>query len=153
MRTFELDDQVLDENEPFQKFLTDAAYAIRSTYLTTQGATPAQMVFGRDMVLPVDFEIDWDEITKRKQKRINESCDRENKRRIEHTYQEGDKVLLKVPRKILRKLERVRRGPFTVAKHYGNGSAKIRKGPCHTDTVNIRRLDPFQEQQEDTVED
>ena len=78
LRAFELDDAVLDENEPLQKFLTDTAYAIRSTFLTAQGATPAQMVFGRDMVLPVDFSIDWDEITRRKQKRVNESCGRES---------------------------------------------------------------------------
>ena len=55
--------------------------------------------------------------------------------------------MLKVPRKILRKLERVRRGPFAVIKHYGNGSAKIQKGPCHAGTVSIRRLDPFHEEQ------
>ena len=54
MRTFELDDQVLDENEPFQKFLTDTACAIRSTCLTAaQQATSAQLVFGRDMVLQI----------------------------------------------------------------------------------------------------
>ena len=62
-------------------------------------------------------------------------------------------MLLKVPRKILRKLERVRRGPLRVIRHYGNGSAKIQKGPCHTDTVNIRRLDPFHEEQEDAAEE
>ena len=143
LRTFELDDAELDENEPLQKFLTDTAYAIRSTYLTTQGATPAQMVFGRDMVLPVDFDINWDEITKRKQKRINENCERENRKRIKHTYQRGDKVLMKVPKKILRKLERVRRGPFTVIKHHDNGTVTIQKSPCATGNANARRLGPF----------
>ena len=145
MRTFELGNQVLDENRPLQKFLTDTAYAIRSTYLATQGATPAQIVFGRDMALPVDYGADWGEITKREQERINESATREDKRRIEHKHGGGDKVLLKVPRKILRELERVRRGPFTVIKHHGNGSVTIRKSPCCTDTLNIRRLDPFHE--------
>ena len=143
LRAFELDDAVLDENEPLQKFLTDTAYAIRSTFLTTQGATPAQMVFGRDMVLPAGFSIDWDEITRRKQKRINESCERENRRRIDHTYQKGDKVLMKVPKKILRKLEKPRRGPFTVIEHHDNGTVAIQKSPCVTDNINVRRLDPF----------
>ena len=134
---------MLDENEPLQKFLADTAYAIRSTYLTAQWAAPAQLVFGRDMVLPADYEIDWNEITKRKQKRINESCERENKKRIEHAYKRGGKVLMKVPRKILRKLERVRRGPLTVAKHNSNGTATMQKSPCAAGTVNIRRIDPF----------
>ena len=101
------------------------------------------MVFGRGMALPAGFEIGRDEAAKQKQKRINESCERESKRRIEHTYQQGGKVLLKVPKKILRKLERVRRGPLRVIRHYGNGSAKIQKGPCHAGTASIRRLGPF----------
>ena len=54
-------------------------------------------------------------------------------------------------RKVLRKLERARRGPFTVITHYDNGSAKIQKDPCHTGTVNIRRLGPFHEEQAGTA--
>ena len=143
LRAFELDDAALDENEPLQKFLTGTACATRSTFLATQGATPAQMVFGRDMVLPVDISIDWDEITRRKQKRINEKCERENRRRIDHTYQKGDKVLVKVPKKILRKLEKPRRGPFTVIEHHDNGTVAMQKSPCVTGNINVRRLDPF----------
>ena len=70
---------VLGGGEPLQKPLAGTAYATRSSYNTTQGATPAQMVFGRDMVLPVDFSIDWDGVTRRKQKRVNGSCGRENR--------------------------------------------------------------------------
>ena len=146
LRALELGGAALGENEPLQKFLTGTAYAIRSTFLTTQGATPAQMVFGRDMVLPVDFSIDWDEITRRKQKRINESCERENRRRIGHTYQKGGKVLAKVPKKILRKLEKPRRGPFTVIEHHDNGTVTIQKSPCVTENANARMLGPFLEQ-------
>ena len=67
------------------------------------------------MALPAGFSIGWGEPARRKQKRINESCGRENRRRIDHTYQKGDKVLVKVPKKILRKLEKPRRGPLTAA--------------------------------------
>ena len=133
---------VLGGDEPLQKPLAGTAYAIRSSYNTTQGATPAQMVFGRDMVLPVDFSIDWDEVTRRKQKRINESCERENRRRIEHTYKPGDKVLLEGPKEILRGLEDARGGPPTVAKHKSNGTVGTQLSPCVTGDVNIRRLDP-----------
>ena len=143
LRTFGLGNVVLDGNEPLQKSLAGTAYAIRSSYNTTQGATPAQMVFGRDMVLPVDFSIDWDGVTRRKQKRINGSCGREDRRRIDHTHKPGDKVLLEKPKKILRELENVRRGPFTVIKHKGNGTVDIQMSPCVTENVNIRRLDPF----------
>ena len=63
-----------------QKFLAGTAYAARSTYLAAQGAAPAQMVLGRDMVLPAGFSIGWGEATRRKQKRIGESCEREKER-------------------------------------------------------------------------
>lgn len=95
------------------------------------------------MVLRTDYETNWDEITRRKQKRIDESYARENRKRINHTYDNGDKVLLKVPQKTLRKAERTRRGPFTVIRHNSDGTVTIQKSPCHTDTVNIRRVDPF----------
>ena len=99
------------------------------------------------MVLPVDYETDWNEITKRKQKRIDENCRRENSKRLDHVCQRGDnKLLLKVPKKMLRKVERIRRGPFTVISHNDNGTVTIQKGPCFTDSVNIRRVDPFFEQ-------
>ena len=143
LRALELGGAALGENEPLQKFLTGTAYAARSTFLAAQGAAPAQAALGRDMALPAGASIDWDEITRRKQKRINESCERENRRRIGHTYQKGGKVLAKVPKKILRKLEKPRRGPFTVIEHHDNGTVTIQKSPCVTDNINVRRLDPF----------
>ena len=53
LRTFELENQQLSKINPFEPFLTATAYAIRSTYHTTLKATPGQLVFGRDMLLPV----------------------------------------------------------------------------------------------------
>ena len=97
-------------------------------------------------MLPAGYEANWEEITKRKQKRTDESCNRESKRRIYHVYERGDKVLMKVPKKILRKLERVRRGPYSVISHNKNGTATIQKSPCATDAANIRRVDPFFEE-------
>ena len=50
---------------------------------------------------------------------------------------------MKVPKKILRKLEKPRRGPFTVAEHHGNGTVAIQKSPCAAENANARRLGPF----------
>ena len=46
-------------------------------------------------------------------------------------------------RKMLRKSEKVRRGPFTVIEHHDNGTVAIQKSPCATGNVNVRRLGPF----------
>ena len=50
---------------------------------------------------------------------------------------------MKVPQKIFRKLEKPRRGPFTVTEHHGNGTVTIQKSPCVTGNINVRRLGPF----------
>ena len=53
---------------------------------------------------------------------------------------------MEVPKKILRKLEKPRRGPFTVTKHHGNGTVAIQESPCAAENASARRLGPFFEQ-------
>jgi len=45
-------------------------FALRAAYHTTLQATPCQLVFGRDAMLNVKFEANWQLIKQRKQKRI-----------------------------------------------------------------------------------
>ena len=86
LRTFELEKQKLPKENPFEPFLTAKAYAIRSTYHTTLQATPGQLVFGRDMILPIQFKADWAQLALRKQAVINKSNTKENKKRMEYEY-------------------------------------------------------------------
>jgi hypothetical protein len=58
----------MDEKDPRRSFLSSAAYAIRSTFHTTLKATPGQLVFGRDVVLPIKFMADWGAIEQHRQK-------------------------------------------------------------------------------------
>ena len=97
LRTFELEKHGLNENDLFKEFLTATAYAIRSTYHTTLQATPGQLIFGRDMILPIRLATNWARIAQRKQERINESNACEIKKRIHYEYKVGDKVLLEKP--------------------------------------------------------
>ena len=59
LRAYELEDTELNEKDPWTPFLAAAAFAIRSTYHTVMAATPGQLVFGRDMILPLTFKADW----------------------------------------------------------------------------------------------
>ena len=143
MRTFELEERELDLKDPFSSFLSAAAYAVRSTYHTTLEATPAELVFGRNTFLPVQFKADWAAIRARRQELINKSNKRENRRRIRHVYKVGDKVSKKKPG-IQPKLRRKRDGPFTVTRVFANGTVSIRNGAV-TERINIRRIQPFRE--------
>jgi hypothetical protein len=68
LRTAEEDGRELDEKDPWGPFLSSAAYEICSTFHTILKATTNQLVFGRDMVLPITFMADWGAIEQQRQK-------------------------------------------------------------------------------------
>jgi hypothetical protein len=142
LRTFNLENRNLDPDDPFEEFLTATAYAIRSAYHTTLGYSPAQLVFGRDMFMPVNFDVDWNKIKQNKQRRINLNNQRENNKRINHAYAPGDLVTLEKTG-ILPKLSLPRLGPYTIVHAHENGTVTIQKQPFVTDRVNIRRIKPY----------
>ena len=49
----------MDEKKPRSGILSIVMFAIRSTYHTTLEATPMQLVFGRDAILPIFYQTDW----------------------------------------------------------------------------------------------
>ena len=61
---------------------------------TTLQATPAQLLFSRDMLLNIKFLADWESIWLRKQNQVDTNTVRENRLRVEHDYAVCDKVLL-----------------------------------------------------------
>lgn len=139
--TFELESRELNEDDPWTEFLSAAAFAIRSTYHTTLEATLAQLVFNRDMILPVQFRTDWTRLKNNGQTVMNRNNTRENRSRIQHDYQVSDKILLRIPG-ILRKLSTPRTGPFEITRVYTNGTIHIQRGSV-TERINIRHVDPF----------
>jgi hypothetical protein len=144
LRTFDLENKIIDPNnkDPFEEFLTASAYAIRSAYHTTTGYSPAQLVFGRDMFMPVNFTADWAKIKRNKQTRINSNNERENSKRQNHQHKTGDLVTLDRTG-IIPKLSLPRMGPYKVVHAHDNGTVTIQKAPFVTDTVNIRRVQPY----------
>jgi hypothetical protein len=141
MRTFELSNQDLEEENPWEPFLTAAAFAIRSTYHTTTGASPGQLVFGRDMMLPIQFKADWARIQQSKQERINDSNKQENSKWLAHKYHVGDEVLVNKPG-IIPKMENPRTGPYRICDVHDNGTVTIQDGPVRQ-RINIWRLQPY----------
>ena len=46
-----------DEEDPFEEYLTITSYAIRCAIHKTHGYSPGQLVFGRDMFMPIETTI------------------------------------------------------------------------------------------------
>ena len=143
LRTFELEEQQLDPQEPWSRILSAVAFAVHSTYHTTLEATPAQLIFGRDMLLPVQFQADWAQIRMRRQAAINKNNFKENKSRIPHHYQVGDLVMIK-HQGTRRKLSSPFSEPYPVERVYNNGTLLIRKGPV-AKRLNMRLCTPYNE--------
>ena len=125
--------------------LSAVAFGMRATVHTTNRATPAQLVFGRDAIHNVNFIADWQYIKERKQSLIVQNNNRENKRRREHTYSPGDKVLIK--QDLSRKHgDSMYKGPYTISRVYDNGTVDLQqqtqRGGVLTQRWNIRNLHP-----------
>ena len=104
-------------------------------------------MFGRDALLNISLEADWQHIKKRKQHRIVQNNKAKNATRREHTYNPGDQAMVKADPS--RKLEGERWiGPCTVTQVFeDNGTSQLtRNAPTRGGAVserwNIRQVKP-----------
>jgi hypothetical protein len=121
---------------------------MNSTYHTTLQATPGQLAFQRDMIMPTSYLANWAHIQARQHHQTNMDNRRENTVRISHTYNVGDQVLIRreVNYPYLGKLAKPTEGPFRIIDNSLvniNGTVVIARGPNHTERINIRRIAPY----------
>ena len=138
----------MPEDDPWTAILASVAYAVRSTYHTTLQATPAQLIFGRDMIYPVEYVAEWDVLRQKKQKIIDKNNTRENSRRVEFDYCVGQKILI-INTDIQRKLDNPTTGPYEITDVFSNGIVCIRCGNV-LEHLNIRRIKPYHERTENS---
>ena len=53
-----------------------------------------QLVFGRDIIIPIKHKVDWELIHQINKTQINKDNIRENGNRVDHDYKVGDKFML-----------------------------------------------------------
>ena len=49
----------VDKNDPWTGILAAAAFAIYSTTNRGKGYSPGQLIFGRNIILPIKHRVDW----------------------------------------------------------------------------------------------
>ena len=59
IRTFKVQDMVLDDENPWKGILAPTMFALCATVHTTMQYTSAQLVFGRDSILSIRHEANW----------------------------------------------------------------------------------------------
>ena len=101
---------------------------------------PGQLIFGRDMILNMQYLADWTVIKAHKQQLICKNNIIENAKHIPHQYKVGDKVMLENHH--VNKYEQSYKGPYLVMQINTNGTVHLKIGTV-MDTVNIRHIHPF----------
>jgi hypothetical protein len=145
--TFELNMAKMVKPSDIDVFLSDAAWAVCSTYHTVLKASPGASIFGGDILFGITFIADWQKIGEHRQRLtdLNNAC--ENKGRIDYDYKVGQKVLLR-KEGILRNAEsRWHKKPWLITSVHTNGTITVQ---CRNkiDRMNIRRVKPFEEDQD-----
>jgi hypothetical protein len=138
----------LTTTERWEGLLSAVGFAMKSTVHTTTRATPMQLVFGRDAILNVQFQPDWQYIKERRQRMILQNNERENSHRLPHTYVEGDKVMIKQYQH--RKYGQPKySGPYEIDRVNNNGTVRLRQATANGGMVyrtwNIRNIHPYKD--------
>ena len=94
LHTAELDMADTVSKSDIADFLTNAAWAVRSTYHTVLKTSSGAAIFGRKMLFDVPFLADWKRIGEHRQMQMDRNTAWENNTQIEWGYQSGEKVLL-----------------------------------------------------------
>ena len=147
MRTSRLDMAETITPESVDDFITNAAWAIRSTYHTVLQASPGAAVFGRDMLFDIPHLTDWTAIGKRRQELEDRNNNRENNSRVDFDYRVGQKVLLRKDG-IIHKAELKYNGPYIITEVHTNGTIRIQQRGTVSERLNIRRVTPYFENEE-----
>ena len=145
LRTAEIDMAISVAPSDIDTFLTNASWAIRSTYHTVLKASPGAAIFGRDMLFDIPYVADWNKIGDFRQHQTDRNNERENKARVDYDYKVGGKVLIRKDG-ILRKSEsRYDSEPWTITTVHTNGTIRVERG-SKSERINIWRVTPFFEE-------
>ena len=94
--TKNLSEETLDYIDPFGSILASVAWTVRSSYNSATDATPAQLVFGRDMIFNISTFVNWKDLSLQKKMIIHKSNLQERKERVDHDYQVDIQVYITI---------------------------------------------------------
>jgi hypothetical protein len=142
LRTSKLDIAKTVKATDIDVFLSDAAWAVCSTYHTVLKASPGAAIFGRNMLFDIPFIADWQKIGGHWKRLTDLNNARENEGRFDYDYKVGQKVLLR-KEDILHNAESIwdKRSRLITTVHT-NGTIMVQCGN-KIDRINIQRVKPF----------
>ena len=96
------------------------------------------------MIHPFSTKVNWAQLLKLKQDKVNTTNEKENQGRKNFDYQVGQKILILNKNQIKGKLEPtvLNEGPWIIKKVHTNGTVSILRNQ-YMERINIRRIRPF----------
>ena len=94
VRTFNISQTYVDKTDMWTGILSASELVIISTTNRQKGYSPYQLIFVRDIILPIKHGVDWELILQLKHTQINKYNIRENRHRVDHDYKVENNVML-----------------------------------------------------------
>jgi hypothetical protein len=126
--TSELDMAASVDASDIDTFLTNVAWAIRSTYHTLLKTSPGAAIFGWDMLFDIPFLADWNKIGDYRQLQTDLNAEREKRSHKDWDYKVGDKVLLHKDGILHKSESRYERDPWTITSVHINDTIRVQHG-------------------------
>jgi hypothetical protein len=126
LRTAELDMAKSVSTSDIDIFLSDTAWAIRSTHHTVLKASPGAAIFGQDMLFDIPFIADWKKIGEHRQRLTDLNTTLENESRIAYDYKVGQKILVQNKGMLHKAESRWQKDPWTITTVHTNGTIRSR---------------------------
>jgi hypothetical protein len=144
LRTSELDMAKTMKASDINVFLSDAAWAVCSTYHSVLKASPGAAIFGQGMLFDIPFIADWQKIGEHRQQLKDLNNAHINEGRINYDYKVGQKVLLRKEGILCNTESRWYKKPWLITSVHTNGTIMVQ---CRNkiDRMNIQRVKPFEE--------
>ncbi len=124
--------------------MSDAAWAVCSTYHTVLKVSPGAAIFGQDMLFDIPFIAELQKTREHRQQLTNLNNAHENKGRINYDYKVGQEVLRRKEGLLHNSESRWHKKPWLITSVQTNGTIMVQ---CRNkiDRMNIRRVKPFEE--------
>jgi hypothetical protein len=144
LRTADLNMAKLVKASDINVFLSEAVWAIHSTYHTVLKASPGAAIFQQDMLFDILFTADWRKIGEYRQCPTDLSTTQENEGRIDYDFQVGQKVLVQNNGILCKAESRYLKEPWTIMLVHMNGTIRVQCGN-KSERINIKRIKLFEE--------
>ena len=130
-----------DTTNMIDNALVTIVHASRCAVNHIMQTLPGAMVFNRDMMINVPLISNLMAIGNRRQHLVDENLRRINAKQINHSYDIGDWV--NFVEFNLNKLGCRTHGPYRIVRVFMNGTVQVQLAPHIQETVNIRKLFPY----------